>query len=270
MAFSVKPAQKIALGIEYDGSSYYGWQQQKEVASVQGALEQALSKVANAPINLLCAGRTDSGVHATGQVAHFKTSVRRQDIAWTMGVNTQLPNNIAVRWVRVVPDDFHARYSATARRYRYIIYNHCNRPALLHQGVTHVYHPLNAVRMHSAAQALLGENDFTSFRAAQCQSSTPWRDVKHVKITRQGEYIVVDIKANAFVHHMVRNIVGNLMEIGCGKRGDNWMAELLTLRDRNLAAATARAEGLYLVSVDYPQHFSLPRLPLGPLFLPDD
>jgi len=270
VALPVQPTQKIALGIEYDGSRYYGWQQQQEVASVQGCLEQALSKVADAPINVLCAGRTDAGVHATGQVVHFETSAQRKDAAWAMGVNTHLPPDIAVRWVIAVADDFHARFSATARRYRYIIYNHRNRPAVLEQGMTHFYHQLDAVRMHRAAQALLGENDFTSFRAAQCQSRTPWRNVKHVKVTRQGEYIVVDIKANAFVHHMVRNIVGSLMEIGCGKRDENWLAELLALRDRNMAAATARAEGLYLVSVDYPEHFALPRSPLGPMFLPDE
>jgi tRNA pseudouridine38-40 synthase len=187
-----------------------------------------------------------------------------------MGVNTHLPPDIAVRWVTNVAEDFHARFSATARRYRYIIYNHRYRPAVLQQGMTHFYHPLDADRMERAAQALLGENDFTSFRAVQCQSRTPWRNVKHVKVTRYGEYIVVDIKANAFVHHMVRNIVGSLMEIGCGNQGENWMAELLALKDRNLAAATARAEGLYLVSVDYPEHFAIPRPPMGPLFLPDD
>ncbi|MCP1065435.1 tRNA pseudouridine(38-40) synthase TruA [Serratia symbiotica] len=270
VTFPILQTQKIALGIEYDGSRYYGWQQQREVASVQGCLEQALSKVAAAPINVLCAGRTDAGVHATGQVVHFETSARHKDAAWSMGVNTYLPPDIAVRWVSAVADDFHARFSAIARRYRYIIYNHRNRPAVLQQGVTHFYHPLDAVRMHRAAQELLGENDFTSFRAAQCQSRTPWRKVKHIKVTRQGEYIVVDIKANAFVHHMVRNIVGSLIEIGRGKRNENWLAELLALRDRNLAAATARAEGLYLISVDYPEHFALPRSPLGPLFLPDD
>ncbi|VTP65279.1 tRNA pseudouridine synthase A [Serratia rubidaea] len=215
--------QKIALGIEYDGSGYYGWQRQQEVPSVQACLEQALSKVADAPITVLCAGRTDAGVHATGQVVHFETPVRRKDAAWTMGVNTHLPPDIAVRWVSPVAEDFHARFSATARRYRYVIFNHRYRPAVLQQGVTHFYHPLDADRMQRAAQALLGENDFTSFRAVQCQSRTPWRNVKHVKVTRHGQYIVVDIKANAFVHHMVRNIVGSLLEIGCGNQDENWM-----------------------------------------------
>ncbi|CFR00554.1 tRNA pseudouridine(38-40) synthase TruA [Yersinia enterocolitica] len=261
---------KIALGIEYNGSRYFGWQRQQEVTSVQACLEAALSKVANEPIGVFCAGRTDAGVHATGQVVHFVTTAVRKDAAWTMGVNSHLPPDIAVRWVKTVDEDFHARFSATARRYRYIIFNHRYRPAVLAQGVTHCHMPLDAEKMEQAAQCLLGENDFTSFRAVQCQSRTPWRNVKHVKVTRHGAYIVVDIKANAFVHHMVRNIVGSLIEIGAGNQDVNWMAELLALKDRSRAAATAKAEGLYLVSVDYPEHFALPFAPMGPLFLADD
>jgi tRNA pseudouridine38-40 synthase len=263
------PITKLALGIEYDGSRYYGWQRQSEVASVQGCLEQALSKVAAHPVSVFCAGRTDAGVHGTGQVVHFETTSQRKDAAWTMGVNTHLPRDIAVRWVKEVDSDFHARFSATARRYRYIIYNHRYRPAILQQGLTHFYAPLDAERMERAAQCLLGENDFTSFRALQCQSRTPWRNVKHVNVTRYGRYIVVDIKANAFVHHMVRNIVGSLLEIGCGNQSETWMEELLAAKDRTLAAATARAEGLYLVAVDYPERFDLPQPPMGPLFLAD-
>ena len=165
-----KPVHRIALGIEYDGSKYYGWQRQNEVRSVQEKLEKALSQVANEPINVLCAGRTDAGVHGTGQVVHFETTAVRKDAAWTLGVNANLPGDIAVRWVKAVPDDFHARFSATARRYRYVIYNQRLRPAVLSQGVTHFYEPLDAERMHRAAQCLIGENDFTSFRAVQCQS----------------------------------------------------------------------------------------------------
>ncbi|SUB83130.1 tRNA pseudouridine synthase A [Pragia fontium] len=261
---------KIALGIEYDGGGYYGWQRQQEVASVQGHLEKALTTVANQPVSVFCAGRTDAGVHATGQVVHFETDVIRKDVAWTMGVNANLPSNIAVRWMKSVNEDFHARFSATARRYRYIIYNHRLRPAILSHGVTHFHLPLDESRMHRAGQCLLGENDFTSFRAVQCQSRTPWRNVKHLKVTRQGAYVVVDIKANAFVHHMVRNIVGSLLEIGCGNQSEEWMAELLAAKDRTLAAATAKAEGLYLVAVDYPDTFQLPKSPLGPLFLNDN
>jgi len=260
---------KLALGIEYDGSRYYGWQRQQEVRSVQEKLEKALSKVANHPVSVFCAGRTDAGVHGTGQVVHFETTSQRADGAWTLGVNANLPEDIAVRWVKAVPDEFHARFSATARRYRYLIYNQRLRPAILGRGVTHFYHPLDAEKMHRAGQYLLGENDFTSFRAVQCQSRTPWRNVMHLNVTRQGAFVIVDIKANAFVHHMVRNIVGSLMEIGCGNQPEEWMATLLAAKDRTLAAATARAEGLYLVAVDYPSHFALPEPPMGPLFLVD-
>lgn len=261
---------RIALGIEYDGSAYYGWQRQQEVTSVQQCLENALSQVANEPITVFCAGRTDAGVHATGQVVHFDTQASRPEVAWSMGVNANLPPTIAVRWVKNVVTDFHARFSATARRYRYIIYNHRLRPAVLSQGVTHFHAPLDAGRMHRAAQCLLGEQDFTSFRAVQCQSKTPWRNLKHIDVTRRGDYVMVDIKANAFVHHMVRNIVGSLLEIGCGHQGEAWMAELLALKDRTQAAATAKAAGLYLVAVDYPDYFALPISPVGPLFLADE
>ncbi|NIF20850.1 tRNA pseudouridine(38-40) synthase TruA [Candidatus Pantoea multigeneris] len=260
---------KLALGVEYDGSRYYGWQRQQEVRSVQQKLENALSKVANHEVTVFCAGRTDAGVHGTGQVVHFETQSQRADSAWTLGVNANLPDDIAVRWVKAVPEAFHARFSATARRYRYVIYNHRLRPAILGQGVTHFYHDLDAEKMQRAAQCLLGENDFTSFRAVQCQSRTPWRNIMHIEVTRRGAYVIVDIKANAFVHHMVRNIVGSLMEIGCGNQPENWMATLLAAKDRTLAAATAKAEGLYLVAVDYPDHFALPQPPMGPLFFGD-
>ena len=260
---------KLALGIEYDGSRYYGWQRQNEVRSVQEKLEKALSKVANHPVVVFCAGRTDAGVHGTGQVVHFETTSQRADSAWTLGVNANLPDDIAVRWVKAVPEEFHARFSATARRYRYVIFNQRLRPAILGNGITHFYHPLDVEKMQRAGQCLIGENDFTSFRAVQCQSRTPWRNVMHLNVTRYGSYVIVDIKANAFVHHMVRNIVGSLMEIGCGNQPESWMADLLAAKDRTLAAATAKAEGLYLVAVDYPSHFALPQPALGPLFLAD-
>ncbi|GLR10641.1 tRNA pseudouridine(38-40) synthase TruA [Mixta theicola] len=270
MTQAVNPnVYKLALGIEYDGSRYYGWQRQQEVRSVQARLEQALSQVANHEVTVFCAGRTDAGVHGTGQVVHFETTSLRKDAAWTLGVNANLPDDIAVRWVKAVPEEFHARFSATARRYRYVIYNHRLRPAILHGGVTHFHLPLDVEKMHRAGQCLLGENDFTSFRAVQCQSRTPWRNLMHLNVSRHGGYVVVDIKANAFVHHMVRNIVGSLLEIGCGNQPEGWMAELLAAKDRKLAAATAKAAGLYLVAVDYPAHFALPRPPMGPLFLED-
>lgn len=260
---------RIALGIEYDGSGFYGWQRQREVNSVQQELETALSKVANQPVELFCAGRTDAGVHATGQVVHFDTTAVRDDKAWVMGTNAQLPDAIAVRWAKAVPDDFHARFSATARRYRYIIYNHKFRPAILRAGLSHYHQSLDTDLMQQAGEYLLGEQDFSSFRAMQCQSHSPFRNVHHLHISRQGDYIILDIKANAFLHHMVRNITGSLLEVGMKNRPPQWIAELLAAKDRNLAAATAKPGGLYLVDVDYPAHFALPKAVTGPLFLPD-
>lgn len=260
---------RIALGVEYDGNGFYGWQRQQEVDSVQAQLEKALSIVANEPIELQCAGRTDAGVHATGQVVHFDTNAVRKEGAWTMGVNANLPDGIAVRWARQVDDEFHARFSATARRYRYIIYNHNFRPGIHRHGVSHYHGNIDETRMHKAAQALIGEQDFTSFRAIQCQSKTPFRNVHKVNVTRQGMYIIVDIQANAFLHHMVRNIVGSLLEIGLGNQPLDWMRTLLDMKDRSKAAATAKPHGLYLVDVSYPAEFGLPKLAMGPLFLPD-
>ncbi|MCL2915379.1 tRNA pseudouridine(38-40) synthase TruA [Shewanella corallii] len=260
---------RIALGVEYDGSGFYGWQRQQEVDSVQAQLEKALSIVANEPIELQCAGRTDAGVHATGQVVHFDTNAIRKEGAWTMGVNANLPDGIAVRWAKQVDDEFHARFSATARRYRYIIYNHNFRPGIHRHGVSHYHGIIDEKRMNMAAQALIGEQDFTSFRAIQCQSKTPFRNVHKVTVTRQGMYIIVDIQANAFLHHMVRNIVGSLLEIGLGNQPLDWMRTLLDMKDRSKAAATAKPHGLYLVDVTYPQEFELPKLAMGPLFLPD-
>ncbi|GGK28576.1 tRNA pseudouridine(38-40) synthase TruA [Aliivibrio fischeri] len=261
---------RIALCIEYDGAEYYGWQRQRDVNSVQEELEKALTIVANEPIEVHCAGRTDAGVHGTGQVVHFDTTSSRKLAAWMMGANANLPKNIAVRWAKEVNEDFHARFTATARRYRYIIYNNRLRPAILGHGVSHYHDALDANLMHEAGQYLLGENDFTSFRAVHCQSRSPWRNLMHLKVTRYGDFIVIDIKANAFVHHMVRNITGSLIEVGKGKQKPEWIKWLLEAKDRKLAGATAKAEGLYLVDVDYPLEWELPRVPLGPLFLDND
>ncbi|SFR43611.1 tRNA pseudouridine38-40 synthase [Pseudidiomarina maritima] len=260
---------RIALGIEYDGSQYFGWQRQREVVCVQEVLERALSKVANHPVEVTCAGRTDAGVHATGQVVHFDCQFERAMPAWTMGVNSNLPDSVAVRWARQVPESFNARFSATGRRYRYIIANQKMRPGILGRGLSHYHQPLDAQRMHEAAQHLIGEHDFSAFRAAQCQSHSPNRCVTRIDVRRFGDFIVVDIAANAFLHHMVRNIVGSLLEVGKGEQTTAWLGTLLAGRDRTLAAATAKAEGLYLVQVDYPQEFDLPQLPPGPLWLPD-
>lgn len=261
---------RIALGIEYNGIQYSGWQRQKHAGSVQEELEKALSTVASHSIEVQCAGRTDAGVHGTGQVVHFDTHAERKLVAWTMGVNANMPKDIAVRWAKIVPDDFHARFSATARRYRYIIYNNTFRPAILSSGLSHYHAELDAEKMHLAGQYLLGENDFSSFRAAHCQSRSPWRNVMHLNVSRSGQFVVVDIQANAFVHHMVRNIVGSLIKVGSGDESPEWIKWLLDERNRNLAAATAKAEGLYLVDVIYPEQFDLPHVPIGPLFLPDE
>ncbi len=259
---------RIALGIEYDGTGYFGWQRQREVNSIQGELERALSQVSNEPIEVFCAGRTDAGVHATGQVIHFDTQANRDMRAWVMGVNSNLPTGIAVRFAQPVADDFHARFSATARRYRYIIYNHKFRPAILGAGLSHYHQEIDVSLMQQAAPALLGEQDFSSFRAIQCQSNSPFRNVMHLQIDRFNDFIVIDIKANAFLHHMVRNITGSLLEVGMGRRDPSWIAELLAKKDRTQAAATAKAEGLYLVEVDYPEHFGITKTAVGPLFLP--
>ena len=261
---------RIALGVEYQGTAYSGWQRQQDVDSVQAQLESALSKVADMPIEVVCAGRTDAGVHATGQVVHFDCNKPRQLSAWTMGVNTLLPDDIAVRWAQPMADDFHARFSAVARRYRYILLNQALRPGVLRYGVTHYHLPLDAVRMHEAAQCLLGEQDFSSFRAAQCQSNSPFRCVHQVNVNRYGDYLVVYIQANAFVHHMVRNIVGSLLCVGDGSQQPGWMADVLAAKDRKVAAATAKPHGLYLVAAHYPEPFAVPKMPMGPLFLPDN
>ena len=260
---------KIALGVEYNCAAYYGWQRQESAPSVQGALEKALSTIANQSIEVFCAGRTDSGVHGTGQVVHFETDVLRPEKAWAFGTNANLPDDIAVRWAKQVDEDFHARFSAEFRRYRYILYCDKLRPAILPAGVTHCHWDLDEQKMHAAGQLLLGENDFSSFRAAQCQSRSPWRNVHHLTVSRYGRYVVVDIQANAFVHHMVRNIVGSLLEVGAGHQPVAWIGELLAQKDRRLAAPTAKPHGLYLVQVGYPTRFAIPQTPLGPLFLSD-
>jgi len=258
---------RIALGIEYDGANYYGWQRQKEVISVQQKLEEALSLIANHPVTVNCAGRTDSGVHGTGQVVHFETTANRKEVAWTLGVNANLPDDIAVRWMKEVDDSFHARFSATARRYRYIIYNAPFRPGILRAGLSHYHHALDSDLMHQAGQYLVGEQDFTSFRALHCQASGPVRTIEYLEITRRNDFIIIDIKANAFLHHMVRNIAGSLIEVGRGNKPVDWLGTLLTLKDRSKAAATAKPGGLYLVQVDYPEQFELPSPAVGPLFL---
>ena len=260
---------RYALGVEYDGKNYCGWQRQKNVIGVQQRIEEALSKVADEPIEVVCAGRTDTGVNATNQIIHFDTNKVRKDIAWTLGVNTNLPLDIAIRWVQPVSEEFHARFSATARRYRYIINNARLRPAILATGVSFCQHPLDENLLHQAAQALVGKHDYTSFRTVHCQSHSPVRTLTHCNVTRHGDYIVIDVKGNAFLHHMVRNIAGSLMRVGQQQETVEWIAEVLAAKNRCLAGMTAAAGGLYFVAVDYPDMFTLPKHAMGPLFLAD-
>lgn len=260
---------RIALGIEYDGAAYHGWQAQAPgVASVQDRVDRAVSFVADEPVTVVCAGRTDAGVHATGQVVHFETANERPLRAWTHGVMSRLPDDISVRWAVPVAEDFHARFSAFARRYRYVILNEPARPGILGRHVTWYQRPLDAARMQAGAAHLIGEHDFSSFRAAGCQSRSPMRFLSDLEVRRHGSLVVIEVRANAFLHHMVRNIAGVLMDVGSGRREPDWVASVLAARDRNRATVTAPPYGLYLVQVDYPPHFGIPRVAPGPFFLP--
>ena len=260
---------RVALGIEYNGRGFNGWQAQKSphTKTVQQTLEQALSEVADHPVTLVCAGRTDAGVHATGQVVHFDHRHERTEGAWIHGGNALLPPEVSVRWAKQVPADFHARFSATARRYRYVIYNHAVKPAILNGQVTHHYQPLDAERMHAAGQLLLGEQDFSAYRGSACQSTTPMRHVSEISVRRQWDFVTLDIQANAFLLHMVRNIAGVLMEIGEGRKPVAWAGEVLAGRDRRQGGVTALPNGLYLVKVFYPAAFNLPEVAASPGFL---
>lgn len=260
---------RVAMALEYNGSAFFGWQSQRKLnlPTVQETLESALSQVAAAPITVVCAGRTDTGVHASYQVVHFDSPAVRPEKAWVFGGNTLLPEGVAVKWARPVTAEFHARFSATARRYRYIIHNHRTRSAHLCALTTFFPHALDADLMHREAQCLLGEQDFSSFRGAGCQSNTPRRNVHQVAVSRRGDFVIVDIQANAFLLHMVRNIVGTLLAVGSGRQQSGWTAQILAAKDRTRAAPTAPPQGLYLVDVHYPPEFGLPSIALGPAFL---
>jgi tRNA pseudouridine38-40 synthase len=259
---------RIALGVEYKGSRYRGWQRQASgVATIQEELEKALSRVADSPVVLNCAGRTDAGVHACGQVVHFDTQAERTLKAWVMGANINLPHDISVTWAKVMPAHFHARFKAIARRYRYVIYNDQIRPAHLGEEITWNHRPLDVERMREAAQYLVGEHDFSAFRAGQCQAKSPIKKMHHLRVTQHGKMIVLDLRANAFLHHMVRNIAGVLMTIGAGERPVEWMKEVLESRIRRTGGVTAHPFGLYLVQVEYPAEFVLPERYVGPHFL---
>jgi len=249
---------RIALGIEYDGTDFCGWQVQKGTRTVQGAVEAALSKVANHPVQVVCAGRTDAGVHAVGQVVNFDSDAPRSMRSWLLGTNSNLPPDVGVTWAQTVDSEFSARFAATARSYRYIILNRMPRPAVLRDRVCWHHRPLDAALMQSAARHLLGEHDFSSFRALACQAHHPVRTIHRLEVVRSGDFIHIDVTANAFLHHMVRNIAGVLMTVGEGERPVEWTAELLAARDRTVGGVTAPAGGLYLVAVEYPARFGLP------------
>ncbi len=260
---------RFAIGIDYDGSNYRGWQTQQEgVPSVQLTLETALSRIANHPIQVHAAGRTDAGVHASGMVAHFDTTAIRGHKNWLLGTNTLLPFDIALRWLHPVSDDFHARFKAVARRYRYVIFNSAQRSSLLAGKVTWHYHPLNLERMKKAAQYLVGVHDFHSFRAVGCQARNPVRHVHFLKLYQSGSLIVLDIQADGFLHHMVRNIAGVLMAIGEGKAEPEWVQDILAAKDRTQGGVTASGSGLYFADALYPPEFNLPKEAIGPLWLP--
>jgi tRNA pseudouridine38-40 synthase len=252
--------KKIALVVQYNGAAYHGWQYQNEhTATVQGKLESAFTQIAGGEVvKLICAGRTDAGVHASAQVVHFETDSERELKAWTEGANTLLPKDISVQWAAEVEGDFHARFSATSRRYRYFICNSKQRPVLGAQQLTWYRFPLYAEKMHSAAQMLLGEQDFQSFRGSGCQSKSSFRNVSEVSVSRKGEYVIVDIEANAFLLHMVRNIVGALLEVGQSLKPESWISEVLESKDRTQAGITAPANGLHLIKVSYPEQYQIP------------
>ena len=260
--------RRIAMVIEYDGSQYYGWQIQKDgVASVQQTLTDAISKVANHPVQLFCAGRTDTGVHASRQVIHFDTNAVRKDYGWTVGTNTHLPASVSVQWAKEMDHSFHARFSALERRYRYVIYSNPIAPGLLRKHMTWHRWPLDASLMHEAAQAMIGTHDFSTFRASNCQAASPVRTVKAITVQQSGKMIVIDITADGFLYHMVRNLAGALMEIGQGKQPVTWIDTLLSYQNRNRGAVTALANGLYFVDAIYDAKFEVPQTYLGPHFL---
>lgn len=249
---------RLAAGIEYAGTRYAGWQRQPHAPSVQAEVEGALARIAAHPVAVVCAGRTDTGVHALGQVVHFDTPAERPMRGWVFGANTTLPPDIAIQWATVVPDDFHARFSAVTRTYRYLVLNRATRSAILRDRVCWRRAPLDVPAMHAAAQVLVGQHDFSAFRAAECQSRVAGRRLERIAVTRDGDLVTIEVTANAFLHHMVRNIAGTLLEVGEGERPASWVGELLAARDRTLAGPTASPAGLYFARVEYPGRFGVP------------
>lgn len=261
---------RVAAALEYNGTAYHGFQIQKhDPQTVQGYLHLALSEIANEDISLVCAGRTDAGVHATNQMVHFDTSAQRPSQAWLKGVNTHLPRDIRIHWAQEVKPQFHARFSAVSRRYRYIISDRKTRPGIMAGQISWSRYALDMALMQAGAKHLIGEHDFTSLRAAQCQARTPVRNIESIDFYHLGDHIMVmEIQANAFLHHMVRNIVGVLMAVGSARQPVGWVADVLAAKDRSAAEVTAPAAGLYLVAVKYPTDCGIPQFSPGPHLLP--
>ena len=251
---------RFALGVEYSGADFAGWQRKAGVRTVQQAVEEALSRVADEPVRVVAAGRTDTGVHALGQVIHFDCAKSRSADAFRRGGNAHLPADVSLVWARPVSDAFHARFSATARTYRYVILNRPTRPAAWARRVTFAYRPLDVSRMQAASAALIGQHDFSAYRAVGCQARSPVREVRILDIVRHDAFVILTIQANAFLQHMVRNIAGVLMAIGAGERPVGWAGDVLAGRDRNLGGVTASPDGLYFVSASYPESFGIPCL----------
>lgn len=250
---------RYALQLEYDGSAFHGWQSQPDGCTVQDHLAHALTVIAGEPVQATAAGRTDTGVHALAQIVHFDSATERPLSAWVRGVNAHLPKGIAVRWVQPVADEFHARFSAQGRSYRYLLLNSPVRPAIQHGKVGWYHRPLDEAAMREAAQLLLGEHDFSSFRSSQCQAKSPLKILRQIDLVRHGDYLVFEFEAGGFLHHMVRNIVGALVWIGQGRQPASWMPELLAMRDRKFSPPTFSPDGLYFTGVTYDACWKLPQ-----------
>ncbi|MCE5180874.1 MAG: tRNA pseudouridine(38-40) synthase TruA [Betaproteobacteria bacterium] len=257
---------RLALGVEYDGSRFCGWQSQPSGCGVQDALERALTAIASEPIRVVTAGRTDTGVHALHQIVHFDTGATRPDSAWVRGVNALLPDSVGVLWARPVNEEFHARFSAVSRRYLYLLHNHPVRPALLSGKVGWFHQPLDVEAMRQGAQYLLGEHDFSAFRAAECQAKSPVKHIQNITVAQDSDYVLFEFTANAFLHHMVRNLVGSLVYVGKGKHPPAWIGELLGNRDRTCSAPTFAPDGLYLAEIGYEAEWGIPVLSRMPDF----
>ncbi len=249
---------RIAIGLEYDGRGFCGWQSQPSGCGIQDSLEKAVAEIAGEKITLTAAGRTDTGVHASFQVAHFDVMAERPITAWVRGVNTFLPEGVAVTWAKAVPADFHARFAVEERGYRYVLLNHPTRPGLMAGKVGWHHRPLDERVMQLAAEKLLGRHDFSAFRAAECQAKSPEKEMRQANVSRQGDFLVCDFRADGFLHHMIRNIMGCLVHVGAGQAAPGWMEELLVRKDRTRAAPTFMADGLYLSHIRYPSRFDLP------------